>query len=239
MQIAICDDDEGCCSQIEKWLDLYRRQEKVDLNISIYNRAEILLQQMNAGYWFDVIFLDIELPEQSGIQLGCAIRNQMKNEEVNIVYISGRTRYCKDLFEMQPLNFHHKPLKQEQIIGDIKKVAKKIGERRKYFTYTEDGITRGVSLADIMYVKAMDKAIEITVKENCKITVRDSVQRLAREFADYSVCQCHRSYLVNLSYVEKYLDRCFYMVDGMEIPVGKSYLKEVKMLWAKYGLEVW
>lgn len=238
MQIAICDDDAGCCSTVEKWLQSYGLEQRIKMDITIYNSADPLLGEMKAGYWFDVIFLDIELPEKSGIDLGQIIRNDLQNETVSIVYISGKTKYCKDLFELEPLNYHHKPLKKQDITGDIDKVVKRQKRYKRVLTYMDEGISRAIPLANIMYMEATEKRIKIMLRGNKSIMIKESLTNLAEEFSKYAMCQCHRSFIINLSYVDKYLNRCLFMKNGAEIPVGRKYVQNVKNAWAKYGLEV-
>lgn len=238
MRVAICDDDRGCCSKIEKWLQEYGVAEKVEMNISIYNEADPFLKQMEAGCCFDVIILDIELPERSGIDLGYVIRDRLQNETVSIIYISGKTKYCRYLFELEPLNYHHKPLREKDIISDMNKALRRCGSHKKVLNYVEDGVSKRILLADIMYIEARDKRVVVRLKGNEQILIRDSLAHLAKEFSGYSVCQCHRSYIVNLSYVSKYLNRCLFMRNGDEIPVGKRYVENVKKAWAGYDLEV-
>lgn len=112
MQIAICDDDNGVCSQLETWILEYQDDNGVKIDIDIYNTAEELFASLKDGKWVDIIFFDIELPGLSGLQVGRGIREKLGNDIVNIVFISGKTCYCKDLFDIQPLNFHEKPLKK-------------------------------------------------------------------------------------------------------------------------------
>lgn len=238
MQIAICDDDAGCCSTIERWLQSYELDEKIKMNITTYSSADPLLKEMEAGCWFDVIFLDIELPERSGIDLGHMIRHDMQNETVSIVYISGKTKYCKDLFESEPLNYHHKPLSKEDIIADMNKVVRRYGNRKKVLTYMEEGVCKAILLSDIMYIEAADKLLTVMIRGNKRIRIRESLSHLAEKFSAYGMCQCHRSFMVNLSYVDKYLNRCFFMKNGAEIPVGRKYVQNVKNAWARYDLEV-
>ena len=76
---------------------------------------------------FDIVFLDIELPKVSGIGVGRYIREVLKNEIVQIAYISAKEGYAMELFEFRPINFLVKPLEKE-------KVAKVI---EKYFIITE------------------------------------------------------------------------------------------------------
>ena len=237
VRIVICDDDEGCCSRIEEWLYKYQGRENMDMEIAIYNSAECLLEHMREGCWFDAIFLDIELPEKTGVELGREIRNKMKNEAIYIIFISGKTKYCMDLFELEPLNFHQKPLKEEEILRDVEKVVRRSGVQKKAYSYMQDGIQKGVLLRDIMYMETMGNLIEITVQNGKKIVVRESLSRIAQKFLDCNLCQCHRSFLVNFNFVENYRNRSFIMKDGANIPVGKKYMDRAKRGWAKHGLE--
>ena len=234
MRIAICDDDKGCCSQIEKWLVEYRLREKIDIETEIFYSAETLLSEIKGRCWFDLIFLDIELPEKTGIELGYAIRNHTEDNDVSIIFISGKTEYCQELFELEPQNFHQKPLMEAAIVKDVEKAVKRCGYHKKILHYVENGIPKGIPLGNILYIEAKNKIVEITTKENEKISIRDSISRIADEFKSYQVCQCHRSYLVNLFFVEKYYNQTFYMKDGEKIPVGRKYVDNVKSMWASY-----
>ena len=125
LQIAICVDDNGVCSQLETWILEYQDDNGVKIDIDIYNTAEELFASLKDGKWVDIIFFDIELPGLSGLQVGRGIREKLGNDIVNIVFISGKTCYCKDLFDIQPLNFHEKPLKKLDIFQDLDKFVKK------------------------------------------------------------------------------------------------------------------
>lgn len=238
MQIAICDDDKGCCSQIEKWLKTYRATEKLEIKLNIYYDAERLIKELRSGRCFDVIFLDIELPELSGIEVGREIRHYLENDFINIVFISGKTQYCMDLFELEPLNFHHKPLVEEQIIADVEKIAGRMSRQQKILRYQDMGIEKAILLKEIVYVEATGKLLEVTTVSGKKISIRDTLIHLDQLFFDYYLCQCHRSYLINMSQVDKYQERCFYMKNGAVIPVGKKYAETAKKAWVDFSLEV-
>ena len=55
---------------------------------------------MKTGYFFDMIFLDIELPEKTGIDLGKIIVEKYDERLVSIVFISGKNIYCEKLFDL-------------------------------------------------------------------------------------------------------------------------------------------
>ena len=217
---------------------MYRRAQKIRMEIHIFNTVELLLNQVAEGSWYDVVFLDIEFPEGSGVELGHFIRDNTKNEAVQIVYISGKTKYCRYLFALEPLNFHHKPLHRDEIFADLDKVVRRSGDGKQVLRYKEDGILKWIALRDVMYVKSVDKMLEVMTKDNKRIRIRENLQDLGEKYADYSLCQCHRSHVVNLSYVVRYLDHCLFMENGAEIPVGRRYVEKVKKAWVDYDMEV-
>jgi DNA-binding LytR/AlgR family response regulator len=237
MEIAICDKDNGCCSQIEKWLDSYRVVEKVDISTAVYYSAQRFLEELRSGRCFDIIFLDMELPDLSGIKVGHEIRHLLKNDYVNIVFMSEKTTYCLELFELEPLNYHQKPLERERVLADVKKVVGRGDRGQKVLKYADMGIRKGIPLKDIMYASAVEKGVQVREVDGSDVWIRDTIVNMDERYSQYFLCQCHRSFLVNLSYVEKYHNRCFQMRDGTEIPVGKKYAENIKEAWVKYGQE--
>ena len=57
MNIAICDDDKGVCSQLEGWIEQYNYENATRLYVDVYHSAETLQQQLQNGQWYDCCFL--------------------------------------------------------------------------------------------------------------------------------------------------------------------------------------
>ena len=238
MQVVVCDYDEGCCAEIKWWLKAYAKREKIELDISIYKNAEELIRSIRNRQWFDTIFLDIELPKMTGIEVGREIRNHFQKRDVSIVFISGKTEYCMELFELEPMNFHYKPLQEKDITRDMDKAIQRHNDSKKIIHYAQDGILKGVLLRDVLYAEAKGKKSEICTLNGDTIEIRCGVSRLAEEYSSFHMCQCHRSFLVNLSYVEKYQKQTLYLKNDIKIPVGRWYKEIVKNAWASYDFDM-
>jgi DNA-binding LytR/AlgR family response regulator len=117
--IAICDDDEQTCIEIEKCISDHFSPEKV--KASSFFCGEDLLASISQGYSFDLIFLDIELKEMNGVETGKIIRSELHNEKMHIAYLSANTQYAIELFQVRPLDFLIKPYSEEQIVKTIEK----------------------------------------------------------------------------------------------------------------------
>ncbi len=228
MNIAICDDDEGVCSKLEGWIEQYNTDHATRLLVDIYNSAETLQQHLQAGQWYDMIFLDIELPKKSGIELGQMIRSAWKMDLIYLVFISGKVDYCQDLFDVHPLNFHLKPLKREDVIKDIELVRERINVGALAFRYREHGVYKSVCLKDIVYFEGAGKGVEIHCKDGRVISAVNSLQQLSDCYEKHGFSRCHKSFLINLNYVSEYSMTKVKMFDGKEIIIGKSRRKQFK-----------
>jgi len=100
-RIAICDDETVICAGIEQVLLDYGKTCLEDIEVEVFTSGEELCHFMQKEEEFDLIFLDIELKQMNGVEVGKMIRDEMKNEIVQIVYISGKDRLPQKI----PLSF--------------------------------------------------------------------------------------------------------------------------------------
>ena len=98
--VAVCDDEKTVCQQIKSFLEPYCK--KGEFEVHIFTSGEALYEAVSAGTRFDLIFLDIELKLMSGVAVGQKIREELCDEEVHIVFISGKTEYAMELFAIRP-----------------------------------------------------------------------------------------------------------------------------------------
>lgn len=88
LKIAICDDDNNICTQIEKIIMNYVKQNLVNFEIEIFNEGKKLLDSISKGNKFD--FLDIDLITVTGIEIAGKIRNNyllLHNELYNFLSV--------------------------------------------------------------------------------------------------------------------------------------------------------
>lgn len=106
LKIGICDDNSYVCSEIEKSVLQYAGEKghsiEVDIMQSGAELCELLDHTANAP---QLLFLDIELGDTTGIEVGNRIRKQMRNHMMQIVYISYRRDYAEKLFKIRPFCF--------------------------------------------------------------------------------------------------------------------------------------
>ena len=95
--IGICDDGENICTDIEKMLLQYAKEQNIQVDTNVWYSGEGLRDYLDAGNHLDILFLDIELFKMTGIEVGNYIRKQLDDMGMQIVYISGKSSYADEL----------------------------------------------------------------------------------------------------------------------------------------------
>lgn len=224
-QIAICDDDRKFCSQLETMILEYYKTG--DVEIEIFETGENLCKRIKGNNLFDLIFLDIELIGINGVETGLKIRNELRNEITQIVYISWKEDYYKLLFEVRPNNFLLKPIVQEDVICEIEKAKRLANKFNQAFIYKKSYDTYKVFVKDILYFESRDKKIRI-VTVNGEDFFYDRLEHVMDTLQGLTFYKIHKSYYVNLSHVFVFRYEALQMSNGEVLGISQSKRKEVR-----------
>ncbi|MDR0919793.1 MAG: LytTR family DNA-binding domain-containing protein [Oscillospiraceae bacterium] len=204
LNIAICDDDEKISGTIEDFINQTCQPLKIQFNSDVYFHGEDLCKRLKDGECYDIIFLDIELISTNGIEVGLFIRDNIKDEITQIVYISWNSNYSLQLFDINPLNFLIKPITYESIEKVINKFLKITNFWANSFTYSKNHCKFKVKLQDIMYFESFGKKIIIHLKnqdEEFYGKLRDIYET---QLLKYDFLFINQSYIVNFDYVKTF-----------------------------------
>lgn len=150
-RIGICDDGVGICSSMENMIQKYIREHGLSAETGIWYSGEKLCEYLGQGGFLDILFLDIELMELSGIEVGNYIRNRMGDRGMQIVYISGKASYALELFKTQPLDFLVKPITQIQVNEVLELGIKILDKNEEKFGFHIGRDYYALSYGEILY----------------------------------------------------------------------------------------
>ncbi|MGB8452482.1 MAG: LytTR family DNA-binding domain-containing protein [Anaerocolumna sp.] len=235
-RIAICDDENIICSEIEQVIMDYNITSLDEIDVEVFTSGEELGHYMKKGEEFDLIFLDIELKNINGVQVGKKIRDEMKNEIVQIVYISGKDNYYLELFEVRPMHFLHKPIEPERIIKDIEKAMELTGRLKKIFFYKHGHNTYKIEIKDILYFEAENRQVKM-ITTKAEINFYGSLEEVLREVEKYHFLYIHKSYLVNYAHIIVFGHKELTMSNGVILPISQQRRRVILELQIKYEKE--
>lgn len=224
--VGICDDGENICTSIEDMLMQCAKELNIQLDISVWYTGEGLRDYLEKGNPLDILFLDIELFQMTGIEVGDYIRNQLDDMGMQIIYISGKASYAQQLFKTQPLDFLVKPISQSQV-RDVLEMALRVMKRKKErFEFQQGKDYYYVPMGDIVYFGSQGRKVKIvTLKETFEFygRLREVAQRLPEDFI-----AIHKSYIVNKEYIFRYTYEMVELVNGTILTISLANRKQIR-----------
>lgn len=237
INIAICDDELEICGQLESLLIEILNKKELEYNIDVFNRGKALCNEMKKEE-YDLVFLDIELPEMNGINIGRYIREELGNEQVQIVYVSSKQEYAMELFEFRPMNFLVKPIKEDKIIQVIDKYLVISKQKNRFFEYKKGYELHKVSLSKILYFENNGRKITMTTEDD-KVDFYSSIENIYQRVKRDRFLFIHKSIIINYDYIKKIGYEKIEMLDGEIFPISQSrrkVIREILMAIRKEGM---
>lgn len=235
-RIAICDDEQVICSQIENDILNYAVEYNEKIEIQVFYSGEELERFLRSGENFDLIFLDIEMYLLNGIELGKMIREELDNQTMQIVYISGKDSYYRDLFEIRPMHFLHKPIESSEIIKDIRLAMKLTDKLGGIFIYKKGHEMHRKEVRSILYFESNNREITMVTSEG-KEVFYGKLDEVHEQVAKYHFMYVHKSYIINYFFISKFRYDEVTMSNMEVIPISQARRKEVRELQMQYEKE--
>nr|WP_320024879.1 LytTR family DNA-binding domain-containing protein [uncultured Acetobacterium sp.] len=234
--IAICDDQRVICSEIETIILDYQELTRQEMQIEVFYSAEKLNTFMEYEHNFDMIFLDIEMKGLNGLELGRKIREEMDNQITQIVYVSGKNSYYRELFEVRPMHFLSKPVEPDKVIKDIELAMKLINRLGGLFSYKKGSDTHKLPIKNIIYFQSINREIKIVTTTGEELFY-GKLQDVFHQVAKYQFMNIHKSYIINYEYVAKFKYDEVVMSNSVCLPISQLKRKEVRGLQMKFENE--
>lgn len=234
-RIGICDDDKILCALLEEQLDALSAAFSEKFEIEVWYSGEGLESDLKKGIGLDILFLDIELFQRNGIEVGNFIREELEDMDVHIVYISAKESYAMQLFKIQPLDFLIKPVSSEKLKEVLARSMKQKKNAGRYFEYQKGTQFVRVPLKEILYFMSMDKKI-LMIKRDGREEFYGKLKSVAEQLpADFLMI--HQSYIIHQEWVSEYSYESVKMMNGDILSISKPYRKEVRAKIRQYQRE--
>lgn len=228
LQIAICDDEPIVLNTLFKMVDKAMAKKKIPYKINTFSSGEKLVEQIEA---FQLVFLDIEMPDMDGIDTGECILQ--RNPDCKIVIASGRVDRFQETYKIKAFRFIVKPYKMEEIEEAIDAYMNQcIGMETVELFQKRNPVW--VRQREISYVAAYGSYVEVMVRNQ---VYRKEVSLLEMEQQLDKRCffRIHRQYLVNLFWVTGY-EKGKVFVSGGELLLSRRKQKVFEQAYMDFDL---
>jgi DNA-binding LytR/AlgR family response regulator len=221
LSCVIVDDDELSRSMLTH---LVKKMEGLNLVQTCENALDAynLLQNDDD---IDLLFLDIEMPEMTGLELV----KLLEKRKINVILTTSQEHYALEAFEYDVIDYLIKPINQARLLKAITKVREKINnelgteqqELPYIFVRSNHKIIK-IAPDDIQYIEALSDYILIHTPK-FKHVVHATMKSIEEKLATFKgFMRIHRSFIVNMAHVEVVQDLNV-TVKEKQIPIGRSY----------------
>lgn len=234
--IAICDDNKEFCREFSAILKRHLDSRRIEHEICVYYRLKNIRYDLSEGAVFDLLFLDIVFmkEEDNGVGLGNYLRETLKNEYSQLVYVSSWENYAIQLFDSDPLNFLIKPVNEEKLAKVLDKAIKLQNIGKKIFTCNIGGKEIRIELYKILYFRSEKRKVRIVCSNGEEYFYYGKISTVQEELADSSFFSPHKSYSVNYYGVEQWRKNEITMKNGDCIPISRNKETQIREMQLMY-----
>ena len=223
ISIAIIEDSREDYEFLANGIKKYSESSGELVAVRHYESALKFLDEYN--FDFDIIFMDIELPDINGVLASEKLR--AKDDNVALVFVTNLAHLAIKGYSVSAADFIVKPVNYYKLSALLTKLVKNIkANRNDYITIsTANGIER-ISLTRLMYVEAEAHRITFHLTER-NITYSGTLTACERLLPQQNFVRCYQSFIVNIRYVESCGNTDLTLSDGTAIPVSRIRKKQV------------
>lgn len=235
IKIAFCDDDMEVLHQMNELLDRYRVERNEDITYAAFQSPFELLTEIEKGIRPDILFLDVVMPGQNGMDVAKEIRQYDTN--MKIIFLTSSPEFAVESYSVGAYFYQLKPIWEESFFRLMDAVLAECEMKKKnsLILRSKDGITR-IDLQQLEYCEVLGRKLLFHLEDGAVLESAGSLDDLAGQLMQYSnFFRPHRSFLVNMEYIQNISSRSIKMVNDAEIPIPHGKCSEIKNTYMEYA----
>ncbi len=180
----------------------------------------------------DLIFLDINMPEISGLSFAKTI-----NKNIKVIFTTAYREYAIDGFDLKAVDYLLKPISFERLLQAVNKYLDEstsvtieskfeiIQEKSDFIFVRSDRKMMKINFSDINYIESFSDYIKIHL-ENSVIITRETITSVEAKLPKNDFIRIHRSFIVSMNKIDSFTNE-FIEINKKAIPISRSYKKDV------------
>ncbi len=230
LKIAICDDEQDQIEYLTPLVSAWSAYEGHNCEIRTFSSAESFLFEYADNKTYDILLLDVEMRNMSGIELAKHIRKD--NQTVEIIFITSHFEFVGDGYEVDALHYLIKPVPSEKLSQVLSKAAERLSAESPSVIITCEGETVKLYEADILYVESFLHYIVIHTRDN-EYKIKESISVFEEKLSS-TFYRVHRSYLVSLKHLTR-ISRTSVSVGKTEIPLSRGKYDDINRAFIQHN----
>lgn len=217
LKCVVVDDEPMAIEIITSYIS---KTPNLELIKSCKNASEaILFLQENKA---DLFFLDINMPEITGLSLAKIIDKQAK-----IIFTTAYRDYAIDGFNLNVVDFLLKPISFDRFLQAVQKVSNiEVAENNNDFMFVRsDRRMVKVDFNSILYIESLSDYVKIFTTEKT-IVIRETIRSLEEKLPRKKFIRIHRSFIISFKNITSFTNESI-EINNKALPISRSYKESV------------
>ena len=235
LTIFLCDDNKETLDQYARLIEKIAGKNNIEVTISSFNSGEELLFHLSdSPNQADIIYLDILMQQINGMDTAKRLRELGCKSE--IVFLTTSEDYVYDAFDIAAVQYLLKSATPtDKFEQTFLRAAALVQEKVTDMFICESGNNRNViPVKDITFFEIRKRVVTVHYNKNESIEFYSTMKQLEDQLLNKDFVRVHRSYIVNLPYISKFQQDSLFLKTGENIPVGVTYIKHIRKIFADY-----
>lgn len=223
IHIAICDDSKQERQILAALFKRYQELHATPLQIHIFQNGFSLLDAIDQGKRFDITILDILMPRENGIEIARNIR--ASGTDTEIIFLTSSPEYAVDSYEVKAQNYLLKPVTEEKFFASIDSILAELDEKdtASFIIYTTEKQYSRIRVSSLVYGEVTHRTITLHLADQTMISAIMTFTEfldILKAYPDF--IYPHRSYAVNMHYIQYVTKSDIILTDGQKIPLSRN-----------------
>jgi DNA-binding LytR/AlgR family response regulator len=225
IRVAVCDDEDIYADKIAKITACFFETCNIDFHIEKFSSGGNLLLY-NRTAKFDLILLDIDMPDISGIESAEKIRSI--NEDIPIVFITNLDNFVFEAIKFAPFRFIRKKFLAEEMAEMLAAFRLKFSNNSVYLdVFDENERNFRLRAIEIVYFESFGHSIVIHHPKGV-FSAKTTMNELEKEYKHLGFLRIHKSFLVNFRYIYEIADGCAVLDDKTKLTISRYRQKDTR-----------
>ncbi len=237
-KVACCDDEINELNQLKNYFEMVTIQSDIILGVDYYTSGKILLEKYEReSNPYDILILDIEMDEMSGLEIAEAIRRR-KNRDTLIFFLTSYPQYMKQSFQFQAFQCLIKPISYETFRDELFRAFRYIKEDETnlliFSVLNEDFVLHARDVVCLEKEKGM-AMMRVTTTDDV-ISAKGNLNNLEERLLANHFIQVNRSCFVNMAHIRKFSGKDIVLSNGKIVTMSRRKVMEIKEKFTRFAV---
>lgn len=219
MKIAVCDDELTVREHVSDIIKTYFDERKRNAELTLYESGRKMIEDKEA---YDIIFLDIEMPEINGIETAEALRKW--DVRSKIICLTNYSNFKSHAYKVHAFDYLCKPIKEEAIYAVLNEAVRYLEEAEVspeiFFKTSQGGINLRIN--EIYYFEYCARELSIVCERRRYTSASYSLKQLYEKLCRYHFEMPHKSFIVNMLHIKDIKGADIRMDNGDTVPLAQK-----------------